>query len=107
MPFLAPVGAAIVGSTAAAGASTAALATIGTIGVGAGGFLLSQMFKSPDTPSLPAAPTAPSAAEATELSRTESLAEQREKLRGSKTTLTSSQGLLTAVDPTAKTLLGA
>lgn len=108
MPFLAPVGAAVVGSTAAAGASTAALATIGTLAVGGIGFLGSQLFKSPDTPSAPSAlPTAPTQAAATEKSRADAVAEQRERLRGSKTTLTSPQGLLAPVQVTGKTLLGA
>lgn len=117
MPFLAPIGVAVAGSAVA---GTAAATIIGGATLLAGGLGIAALAKGvfgkpPKAPSVPsltqalgAQPTVgPTQAQAEKKSRTVALAEQRERLRGSKTILTSPQGLLSPIQVTGKTLLGA
>jgi hypothetical protein len=104
MPFLAPLGVAVLPALAG---STGLAATVGAGTLLAGGLgiagLAKGLFSSPDTPEVPALPAAPSF----EDTQGTSLEEQRENLRGkSKTTLTSNNLLATDGDTEKKTLLG-
>jgi hypothetical protein len=107
MPFLAPLGAALIPATAGTAAATAVGVGATALGGLAIGGLAKGLFSSPDTPSLPALPAAPSQAGAEKASRAEAVAEQRAKLRGSKTNLTGGSLLAPLGPTTQKTLLGA
>ena len=112
MPFLAPIGAAVLGTTGTAAATGFAASLVGTAVVAGGGLALAGLGKSvfgsgsnlPDQAGI----TAPSTKAAQETSRADAVEEQRSRLRGSKTILTSPGGLLAqAGQSTGKTLLGA
>ena len=79
-------------------------AVLGAAGLGIGSLLTG--FGGSSTPQLPALPAPPSQAAADAKSRTDAVAEQRTKLRGSKTNLTGADNLLSVGQTTGKTLLG-